>query len=62
MTSADDGYSSQAGLEEVLHLGITVVSISGAKGKKLIEALQWRASLTDRSGLSAARSSHWSSL
>ena len=42
MTSADDGYSSQAGLEEVLHLGIKVVSISGAKGKKLIEAPQWK--------------------
>jgi len=42
MTSADDGYSSQEGLEEVLHLGIKVVSISGAKGKKLIEAPQWK--------------------
>jgi hypothetical protein len=42
MTSADDGYSSQDGLEEVLHLGIKVVSISGAKGKKLIEAPQWK--------------------
>src|SRR6266436_5656833 len=42
MTSADDGYSSQEGLEEVLHLGVKVVSISGAKGKKLIEAQQWK--------------------
>ena len=42
MTSADDGYSSQEGLEEVLRLGIKVVSISGAKGKKLIEAPQWK--------------------
>jgi hypothetical protein len=42
MTSVDDGYSSQEGLEEVLHLGIKVVSISGAKGKKLIEAQQWK--------------------
>jgi hypothetical protein len=41
MTSADDGYSSHEGLEEVLHLGIKVVSISGAKGKKLIEVPQW---------------------
>ena len=32
----------QEGLEEVLHLGIKVVSISGAKGKKLIEAQQWK--------------------
>jgi hypothetical protein len=42
MTSADDGYSSQAGLEGVLGLGIKVVSISGAKGKNLIEAHQWK--------------------
>jgi hypothetical protein len=41
MTSADDGYSSHEGLEEVLHLGIKVVSISGAKGKKLTEVPQW---------------------
>jgi hypothetical protein len=38
MASADDGYSTQQGLEEVLGLGLKVVSISGAKGKKLIEA------------------------
>jgi hypothetical protein len=38
MASADDGYSSQEGLEEVLNLGVKVVSISGAKGKKLLEA------------------------
>jgi hypothetical protein len=42
MTSADDGYSSQLGLEEVQGLGVKVVSISGAKGKKLIEARQWK--------------------
>ena len=42
MTSADDGYSSQEGREEVLGLGVKVVSISGAKGKKLIEAQQWK--------------------
>jgi Transposase DDE domain len=42
MTSADDGYSSQEGLEEVQRLGVKVVSISGAKGKKLIEAQQWK--------------------
>jgi hypothetical protein len=34
--------SDQEGREEVLHLGIKVVSISGAKGKKLIEAPQWK--------------------
>src|ERR1700752_1281973 len=42
MASADDGYSSQEGLEEVLGLGVKVVSISGAKGKKIIEARQWK--------------------
>src|ERR1700726_3246950 len=42
MASADDGYSSQEGREEVLHLGVKVVSISGAKGKKLLEAQQWK--------------------
>ena len=42
MTSTDDGYSSQEGREEVLGLGVEVVSISGAKGKKLIEAQLWK--------------------
>jgi hypothetical protein len=47
MTSADDGYSSQDGLEEVLGLGVKglgvkVVSISGAKDKRLLEARQWK--------------------
>ena len=36
MASADDGYSTQQGREEVLGLGVKVVSISGAKGKKII--------------------------
>src|SRR6266481_7523878 len=42
MASADDGYSTGAGREELLGLGLKVVSISGAKGKKLIEAQQWK--------------------
>jgi len=42
MVSADDGYSSREGREQVLELGVNVVSISGAKGKKLIEASQWK--------------------
>jgi hypothetical protein len=42
MASADDGYSSQQGREEVLSVGVKVVSLSGAKGKKLIEARQWK--------------------
>ena len=56
MTSADDGYSSQEGREEVLGLGVKVVSIGGAKGKKLIEAQQWksqpyRQARAERSGI-----------
>jgi hypothetical protein len=42
LVSVDDGYSSQAGREEVLSLGVKVVSISGAKGKKLLGAAQWK--------------------
>jgi transposase, IS5 family len=41
MASADDGYSSQQGRKEVLGLGLKVVSIGGAKGKKITEAQQW---------------------
>src|SRR5271165_479742 len=40
--SADDGYSTQQGRDEVLGLGLKVVSISGAKGKKIIEPQQWK--------------------
>ena len=42
VVSADDGYSSQEGLQEVRGFGVGVVSISGAKGKKIIEAWQWK--------------------
>jgi NTP pyrophosphatase (non-canonical NTP hydrolase) len=42
LPSADDGYSSGQGLEELLRLGVKVVSISGAKGKKIIEVQQWK--------------------
>jgi hypothetical protein len=42
MISVDDGYSSQEGRAQVLSLGVKVVSISGAKGKKLIETPQWK--------------------
>ena len=41
MASADDGYSSQLGRKEVLGLGLKVVSLGGAKGKKITEAQQW---------------------
>lgn len=42
MVSVDDGYSSQDGRDGVLSLGVKVVSVSGAKGKKLIQAQQWK--------------------
>jgi hypothetical protein len=42
MTSADDGFNSQEGREEVLGLRVNVVSISGAKGKRLLEVQQWK--------------------
>ena len=48
MTSANDGYSTQEGQEEVLGLGVKVVNISGAKDKRLLEAQQCN-------GTSAAR-------
>jgi hypothetical protein len=41
MASADDGYSTREGRQEVLGLGLQVVSIGGAKGKKITEAQQW---------------------
>ena len=40
--SADDGYSTQQGRDEVLRLGLKVVSISGAKGNKIIVPQQWK--------------------
>ena len=54
--SADDGYSTQQGRDEVLGLGLKVVSISGAKGKKIIQAQQWnsqpyRQARTERSAM-----------
>jgi hypothetical protein len=45
-TSADDGYSTQQRRDEVLGLGLKVVSINGAKGKKLIEPQQWNSEPT----------------
>jgi hypothetical protein len=41
IASADDGYSTQQGREEVLGLGLQVVSIGGAKGKKITGIQQW---------------------
>src|SRR5258707_2011457 len=42
LVSADDGYSSEQGRKEVRDLGVKVASISGAKGKKIIEPQQWK--------------------
>jgi hypothetical protein len=42
LVSADDGYSSEQGREQVRGLGVKVASISGAKGKKIIEPQQWK--------------------
>ena len=42
LVSADDGYCSAQGREEVRGLGVKVASISGAKGKKIIEPAQWK--------------------
>ena len=36
------GTALEQGREEVLGLGLKVVSISGAKGKKIIEAQKWK--------------------
>jgi hypothetical protein len=47
IASADDGSSTQQGRDEVLGLGLKLVSISGTKGKKLIDAQHWK-SHTDR--------------
>jgi hypothetical protein len=61
MASADAGYSSQQWLEQVLSLGVKVVSISRAKGKKSLRRSNGRAGLTDSPGPSAALSNHSSS-
>ncbi len=48
LASADDGYSSEDGRAEVLAMGVKTVSISGAKGKKIIEPEQWKSALYRR--------------
>ena len=40
--SADDGYASAQGLKDVHALGVESVSISGAKGKKLLGEETWK--------------------
>jgi len=40
--STDDGYASAKGRRELLDLGVRIVSISGAKGKKLTDPEDWQ--------------------
>jgi len=41
VVSVDDGYASEKGRDYILDLGVSVVSISGSKGKKLIGEEDW---------------------
>jgi hypothetical protein len=56
LVSSDDGYSSQSARQDLLETGVEVVSISGAKGKKITSAEDWkrpeyRAARANRSGV-----------
>lgn len=42
IVSADDGYASLDGLRKVKQMGVEKVSISGAKGKRLLSEEQWK--------------------
>jgi len=39
LVSADDGYVSKAGVDELIRLGVETVSISGSKGRQLLGQL-----------------------
>jgi len=41
LVSSDDGYSDQRAREDLLKTGVEVVSISGAKGKRITSAEEW---------------------
>lgn len=41
VVSCDDGYSNQSARQELLEAGVKVVSISGAKGKKMTPTEEW---------------------
>jgi IS5 family transposase len=41
LVSSDDGYSSQSARQDLLDTGVKVVSISGAKGKKITGTEEW---------------------
>ena len=42
MVSTDDGYSRRSAREDLLSTGVAVVSINGAKGKKITPAEDWQ--------------------
>ena len=41
LVSSDDGYSDQSARQDLLEAGVEVVSISGAKGKRITSAQEW---------------------
>jgi len=41
LVNVDDGYSSQAGYDDVKNLEVEIVSLSGAKGKKILGEELW---------------------
>ena len=41
MVSTDDGYASAQGRQALLDMGIPEISMSGSKGKKLTDAVDW---------------------
>jgi IS5 family transposase len=41
LVSSDDGYSDQSARKDLLEAGVKVVSISGAKGKRITTAEEW---------------------
>jgi len=41
LVSSDDGYSNQSARQDLLKTGVEVVSISGAKGKKITGTAEW---------------------
>lgn len=41
LVSSDDGYCDQKAREDLLNIGVGVVSISGAKGKKITRTEEW---------------------
>jgi IS5 family transposase len=56
LVSCDDGYSDKSAREDLLKTGIAVVSIGGAKGKKITSEQEWkradyRAARANRSGI-----------